>query len=75
MKDKRNYLLDGEPWLLRTNEPFYLTCCDCGKAHLITVDIIEKNSIVLRFYRDEYMTCLNRQKKDKKRRRYALVKS
>jgi len=59
MKKMIKPLKNGEPWELEDGVATVNTCCDCGLAHQIFVDIKGKK-VFLRFYRDTWQTTENR---------------
>ena len=61
-------IANGTPVRLRVGEVRYLICCDCHLAHLLVVDKIGKDTVDIKFYRDDYATAQERKKKRKKKK-------
>lgn len=60
MKPKQ--ILCGEPVKYKTNGAYTIACCDCGLTHLTFFRIVNKYTIEMTAYRDEYQTQKNKVK-------------
>lgn len=47
---------DGVPYTVKTNEPTYDACCDCGLIHETNYKIIDKDTIEITVKRDNRRT-------------------
>ncbi len=57
-------LKNGQPWKMRDGDAVAITCCDCELQHEMFIDIDKKrNTLSLKFYRDDFATTENRKEK------------
>jgi len=51
----------GKPNIFKTQQAYWINCCNCGLSHLYFFDVLGKNKIQLTVYLDGYKTQQNRQ--------------
>ena len=57
-------LAAGQPWIVKPGTDVLVVCCDCELVHRISFTLKGKN-IVMRWYRDDKETKIERQRKVK----------
>jgi len=57
--------INGEPdeWGLMQQK--FTSCCDCGLVHMFYVEKIYKDKVIIRGYRDDWLTKQTRKRKKK----------
>lgn len=63
----RNHeIIAGKPVFFKKNEVQWISCCDCGLAHLILFRTLKGGHTEVYMYRDDYITEQNRKRRKKK---------
>jgi hypothetical protein len=47
-------VVNGQPLILKAHNGYYEKCCRCGLTHLTIYEVMDKNTIRMTTYRDEY---------------------
>jgi len=46
----------GQPVKFEIKKCYWVVCCDCGLTHLVTFDIVNKKTVEMTMYRDDWET-------------------
>jgi len=66
-KVKIKEFISGEPETYATGVAHDIICCDCGLVHTVVFRVVDKETVEVRYFRNEYFT----RKERRERRVYA----
>jgi len=57
--------LQGEPETWEVMQQMFVQCCNCGCVHMYFVERIEGNKVIVKSYRDDWLTKQARKRRKK----------